>query len=254
MNLLGIAKKQFEQLTRTHIYRSLPRGIDLVKDIANALPMFQPEIFFDVGANVGQSATLYLDQYPTLQVYCFEPVDDTFRQLEKNLAGHKHIECYSLALGSSTFTGKMVLEGSSDRFFLLEQSNEAVKNDDVVFETVNVIALDEFCQTKRIEHISILKIDAEGGDLDVLKGAVKMLSGQKIDLVQVEAAMNPRNSRHISLEILKAFLESHRYFLFGIYEQVNEWLSNEPHLRRTNLVFISQRMIEMNTRTNPPGA
>jgi len=35
-------------------------------------------------------------------------------------------------------------------------------------------------------------------------------------------------------------LESKNYYLFGIYEQVEEWRTSEPHLRRTNLVFISE--------------
>ena len=137
----------------------------------------------------------------------------------------------------------MALQGSSDMFFLLGQSKESPINKDVPTESVDIVTLDEFCRTKRIDHINYLKIDTEGGDLEVLKGAVGMLTEQRIDLVQVEAGMNPTNSRHVSLESLKAFMESHMYFLFGVYEQENEWLTREPHLRRTNPVFISQQMI-----------
>lgn len=66
-----------------------------------------------------------------------------------------------------------------------------------------------------------------------------MLTDQRIDLVEVEAGMNASDHRHISFEFLKEFLVSHRYYLFGIYEQVEEWSTGEPHLRRANLVFIS---------------
>jgi len=90
--------------------------------------------------------------------------------------------------------------------------------------------------------------------MEVLKGAVNMLTWQKIDLVQVEAGMNPRNRRHVPFESLKAFLESYEYFIFGIYEQVHEWPTGEPHLRRTDTIFISQRLIEMNRKSTGPSA
>jgi hypothetical protein len=76
-----------------------------------------------------------------------------------------------------------------------------------------------------------------------------MLTEQRIDLVEVEAGMNPSNIWHVPFEALKDFLESHMYFLFGIYEQENGlWASREPHLRRTNPIFISHHMIEMNRK------
>ena len=73
-----------------------------------------------------------------------------------------------------------------------------------------------------------------------------MLTEQRIDLVQVEAGMNNSNKRHVPFETLKDYLQSHGYFLFGVYEQVSEWPTKEPHLRRTNLAFISRRLIEAN--------
>lgn len=70
-----------------------------------------------------------------------------------------------------------------------------------------------------------------------------MLNEQRIDFVEVEAGMNAGNKRHVPFETLKEYLESKNYLLFGIYEQVHEWPTNEPHLRRTNAVYLSRRMI-----------
>jgi hypothetical protein len=104
--------------------------------------------------------------------------------------------------------------------------------------------IDAFSKKNKIERIDFLKIDTEGGDLDVLKGAENMLKSQKIDFVQVEAGMNPDNNHHVPFECLKSFLEKYNYYLFGIYDQVNEWPSEEPHLRRTNSVFVSRKIIK----------
>jgi hypothetical protein len=43
---------------------------------------------------------------------------------------------------------------------------------------------------------------------------------------------------------MKAFLETMDYRLFAIYEQMYEWPSGEPQLRRVNAVFISRTVIE----------
>jgi FkbM family methyltransferase len=247
MNLSSMVKQLIEQLIGIHIYRSLPHGIDPIQDIVNSLPRYRADIVFDIGANVGQSSKFYLTKFPNSHIYCFEPVSDTFRQLQNNLEGNKRVDCYQLAFGSAKGRGKMVLQGEFDTFFLLNQSKESSINSNVLTESVDVVTLDEFCHMKGIDRISYLKIDTEGGDLEVLKGAVNMLTEQRIDCVQVEAGMNSSNNRHVPLELLKEFLESHRYFLFGIYEQMSEWYMNgKPHLRWTNLLFISYNMIEIN--------
>jgi FkbM family methyltransferase len=227
----------------------LPRGIDFVQDITASFPMYRVDIVFDVGAYDGDTSKIYLARFPSSHIYCFEPVGDTFHHLQENFKGNARVDCYKLALGSSKSKGKMVLQGSPDSFFLLGQSKESPMNNSVATESVDIVTLDEFCHNKRIDHINYLKIDTEGGDLDVLKGGVKMLTEQRIDLVEVEAGMNPSNTWHVPFEALKEFLESHRYFLFGIYEQVNEWPTREPHLRRTNPIFISHHMIEMNRKS-----
>jgi|WetSurMetagenome_2_1015567.scaffolds.fasta_scaffold00064_40 FkbM family methyltransferase len=247
MSIKSELKKLAEKITDTRIYRvrELPRGIDFIQDIANAMPMYRVQIVFDVGANVGQSTHIYLARFPESGIYCFEPVDDTFRRLQDNMKGNARVYCHRLALGSSNRKGEMALQGKSDMYFLLDQSKAPLMNNDVKTESVNIVTLDEFCSANGIDRINYLKIDTEGGDLEILKGSVNMLSEQKIDFVEVEAGMNPGNDRHVPFESLKGFLESHEYFIFGIYEQINEWPTRKPHLRRTNPLFISRRIIEM---------
>lgn len=243
MSLIHGIRKFVEQLTNTRIYRRLPHGVDCVQDISHFLPNYQVKTVFDVGANVGQSMEKYLTQFPHAKIHCFEPTGSTFKQLLENVNNNVRVNCYQVALSSSESKGKMVIQGSNDMFYLLDESKPNAA-EEMVTETVDVLTMDQFCQSHQIEQISYLKIDTEGGDLEVLKGAVDLLSAQKIDFVEVEAGMSPINDRHVAFEELKSFLESHNYYLFGIYEQVNEWPTNKPNLRRTNPVFISQQLID----------
>ena len=245
MSLLGKLRRAAEKLTGTHIYREIPRGLDFAQDIQHALPHFRARVIFDVGANVGQSATLLSAEFPESQIYSFEPSADTYEQLQRNFQHHDRVHCIQMALGSAKKTAKLALDGSSDRSFLVTESSQTdQQNTDS--ETVQVDTLDSYCSANKIDRISFLKIDTEGGDLDVLKGATNLLTEHRVDIVEVEAGMNPKNDRHVSFETLKEFLESHGYYLFGIYEQVNEWPKRAPNLRRTNPIFLSQPIIDQN--------
>lgn len=53
-------------------------------------------------------------------------------------------------------------------------------------ETITITTVDEYCETHHIDHIHYLKIDAQGHDVAVLRGAARMLEAGKIDFIQVE--------------------------------------------------------------------
>jgi len=253
MNLRGSVKRLGERLTDTHIYRVLPRGVELAADVARFLPAFRAELILDIGANIGQSAREYLQCFPAAEIHCLEPVRSTFEQLRAAVGGQAHVHLHQLALGARSGAGRMVLQGSHDMHFLLDEA-AAAADSALPTESVAVLTLDDFCRQRHLERISLAKIDTEGRDLDVLTGAREWLTAQRIDLVQVEAGMNPENRRHVPLEALKARLESHGYRLFGLYEQVEEWPQQAPHLRRANAVFVSRRTIELNTPASADAA
>jgi FkbM family methyltransferase len=250
-------KRALEKLAGARIFRTLPRGVDLFNDIKDHLPQAKIATIFDVGANVGQSAEEFLKNFPAAEIYCFEPVEQTYRQLETELQNYPNVHTFQYALGAEEGPRKMLLEGTPDMFRLQtagtrpRRLREAASAKSPTLEIVSLHMLDRFCQGNEISHIDLLKIDTEGGDLDVLRGAEAMIRSQEIDIIQVEAGMNSRNRRHVGFQYFVEFMEERGYFLFGIYEQMNEWIIGAPNLRRTNPVFISKRIIEASTATSP---
>ena len=175
---MGINRKikmLFENITGTRIYRNLPRGVDVFYDINVCLPNFHPEIVFDVGANTGQSAQRYLSEFPGSKIYCFEPVASTYRMLKSNMRVHSNVLTYMMAFGAAEGKGRMALEGSSDMFFLINSKTEVPVNGNLLVDEVAMETLDGFCLEHCIMHIDYLKIDTEGGDMDVLRGAQKSI-------------------------------------------------------------------------------
>lgn len=220
------------------------RGIDIGRDVRRALPGYKPRVVFDIGANTGQSAKYFLGCFQGARVLCFEPVQETYLQLCKNLSGEKRASCYRIALGATNRLGLMRIDGTSDLHRLIDEKESMDGRHGHRTELVPVGTLDDFCQSNNVEQIGYLKIDTEGGDFEVLMGAGQMLAENRIDLVQVEAGMNPTNEYHVAFESFKANLERNGYLLFGIYEQVLEWARREPALRRANPVFISRKMVD----------
>lgn len=208
-------------------YRALvtpKRGADLCVDLARIL---KPVTIFDVGANIGQSAAKFRRRFPKASIHCFEPSAGSARRIRARRLGN--VKVHEIALGSSAGTGALVRGHDPAIFHIADEGDE----------TIAIDTIDAFCETHRIDRIDFLKIDTEGHDLEVLRGAAAMLGAWRIMAVQVEAGMNPENSFHISFETLKAFLEGYGYRLFGFYDQVNEWPTRQPHLRRANPLFIS---------------
>jgi FkbM family methyltransferase len=237
-----------EKLTGILIYAKPPHGLDPFFDIKSNLPKVRISTVFDVGANIGQSATEFAKHYPASQIYCFEPVQETFGRLQKDLGGRPNIHTFNFGLGARSAQRKMVLEGMHQMYHLQPEDGEAVVAEDSArVEQVSLETLDEFCERQGIAHIDFLKIDTEGNDLDVLTGADDMLRRQEVDIVQVEAGMNQRNRHHVRFELFMEFMEQRGFYLFGIYEQRVEWLSRAPNLRRTNPIFISDRVVSSNT-------
>jgi FkbM family methyltransferase len=223
---------------------SAPQGIDVSFDIAAFFPRYRADTVFDVGANVGQSASMFLSWFPQARIYSFEPVRSTYAQLQANMRQHPNVHCFNLAFGASQGQGQMVLQGKPDMFFLSTNPAQAPTRGAQEVEEVEIATLDEFCRLQAISHIGYLKIDTEGGDFKVLLGAEALLAGQHVDIIEVEAGMSVDNTRHVPFEQLKDHLQKRGYALFGIYEQTYEWPTNQPHLRRVNPVFIARHMID----------
>lgn len=194
------------------------------------------ETIFDVGANVGGSASHYLDVYSPSRLYCFEPVTQTFERLDERFEDDDRVQCFPCGFSSDPGTGTMVLEGDSDQYRLLGGGDRKPSGQT---ERVEVETIDRFCEQEAVKSVDLLKVDTEGHDLSVLRGAERMLSERRLKLVQTEVAMSPLNELHVPLEQVKEFMESKSYYLFGLYEQVGEWPLGSPVLRRTNAVFLA---------------
>lgn len=121
----------------------------------------------DVGGSVGLYAS-YWSKY-CRNVYSFEPSSIVYKQLKKTSKKFKNIKCQKLAI--SNFKGKSFIYLDPKR---LSENTIKPKN----FWPKEKISLNTLDNLK-IKNVCFIKIDTEGNEMNVLKGAIKMIKKYK---------------------------------------------------------------------------
>ncbi len=215
---------------------------DKFLDFAAFLPEATIDVVFDIGANVGQSTRQFRRRFPEARIWAFEPVPAAFGELKQAVGDDPRTRTVPAAFGAQPGKGFITADGTRPVNHLVEESAG------VNVEPVRIMTGDAFCEARNIERINFAKIDTEGHDLEVLKGFDGMLRDHRLDLVQVEAAMTPRQPQHVPLNAFQEHLQPLGYFLFRIYDQISRRHPGGPELALVNAVFVSDPVINQNTR------
>jgi len=221
---------------KCRIYRnSLPRGTDFFADIQRHFGAHNVRTVFDVGANVGQSAEEYARAFPNAKIYSFEPVTATFQQLIKNTAKLSQVRAFKVGFGDAN---------SSAEIYVSELSVlSSIKNcSGTEKETVSIRRVDDFASENSISEIDFMKIDTEGYECEVLRGAQGMLNAQRVKILYIESAPDQADARFVPFAELMALMNAFGYKLFGIYGQQPCW-NGDRNIYYFNSVFISEALV-----------
>jgi FkbM family methyltransferase len=183
----------------------LLNGEALVQRMALSVP--EP-VIFDVGAHYGEwseSLLRSVGYVPTL--YAFEPSTHSAAHARAVIGDRGRVQV--LALSDAPGHGELLIvhegAGSNSVVPFTDSHRASGQSEPITFTTV-----DDFCTLNGLESIRLLKVDAEGHDLAVIRGAGGMLGTQAIDLIQFEY-----NHRWIDARVflLDAFelLQGHGY-------------------------------------------
>ncbi len=150
-------------------------------------------IILDVGANVGKWSTLVSAQFPSSQIYAFEPSLETFLELEANLKDHKNVKVFNFGLGEQNSTEVLYYDEAKSGKASLSKRN--LKHLNIMFdetESITIKRLDSFITELSVTP-NLLKIDVEGHELSVLKGLGNYIN--KLEIIQFEFGGTDIDSR-----------------------------------------------------------
>ena len=186
------------RVTRGSLRRA---GFDIVRYDAERFPELRriqmirerrASLVLDVGANTGPFARGLRDAGYSGRIVSFEPQSSAYSELAAASADDLRWECRRVALGDRSGQAELHLAGNSSSSSLLDMSPQhlasAPESRFVGDEVVPVASLDSL----RHELIQpsdrvYLKVDVQGLELEVLRGAVETL--RQVVLVEAELSL-----------------------------------------------------------------
>jgi FkbM family methyltransferase len=146
---------------------------------------FEPRVFFDIGSSNSGWSLQMADLFPTARYHLFEPLVDHKAVYRENTAHILQVrpdfQLHKVAVGAVEGTVKMgVDESGYGASTLVTQSNAAFPE----LVAVPMRRLDTIASEQNLPRPDVLKIDVQGGELDVLRGAGSLLD--TVQLIQAE--------------------------------------------------------------------
>jgi len=130
-------------------------------------------IIFDVGANKGDYSLECVKFVKNAEIYAFEPSKKAFEMLKKNLRCSK-VKSHNFGFGEKEKNVSLFYDNEGTA--LASIYNRKLDYRKIYFtkkEKIKIKTIDSFCKENSIDKIDLLKIDVEGNELNVLKGAKK---------------------------------------------------------------------------------
>ncbi len=211
-------------------------GINFYDDVRTILGG-DPRVIFDVGANVGQTARRYAGYFPTARIHSFEPFPESYQKLAQTAAKFgDRVIAHPFGLGETTQTQTMYIAPKSVMNSMLPPAADAQTawKDQVRETSVEIQRLDAFVAANAIPHIDLLKIDTEGFEMQVLRGAGDLLAPATIRMVLVEIQFGSVYEGQTNVSALLDFMAGHGYRLVDLYDKFRK---TDPALLHCNILF-----------------
>jgi FkbM family methyltransferase len=179
---------------------------------------------FDVGAYHGEWTATYRRLFPAAHIFAFEPFPDSRNIVENAFKGQSAVTVCAAALGDvpgerSFYANRAAATNSLLRVDARTDaslvSHELLKLQSELL--VPVLTIDQFCQEHGIDRLNLLKIDVQGAETLVLRGAADMLHRRAIDLIYTELQiMHHYEGQSYYFDVCD-YLHRSGYDLYGLY-------------------------------------
>jgi len=196
------------------------------------------DTFVDIGANIGSYTILASSQVKANSI-SIEPLQETFKKLIDNILINKveqNVKAFNIGLGSEI--GKIHFTQSLDTINHVA-TKEEIDTIEVKIDTLDNLLMNEQCP-------SLIKIDVEGYENEVINGAEKTLENQSLKAIIIE--LNGSGSRYgyddenIHLKLLQYGFKPYCYNPKGKELKALKTFGNHNTLYLRDVNFIEERI------------
>lgn len=213
-------------------------GLHEFQDMAFLLHFLRPDDkFVDIGANVGSYTILGASEIEA-QTTSFEPIPDTFKILESNILINRindRVTALNIGLGATKGTLEFTKSQGPVNHVATENEKDTISVPVEVFD--NII---------NIDHPTLIKIDVEGFETEVLKGMSMALANDNLKAIIIELNGSGKRYGYDDAQIHKKLLSNgfnpFRYDPFNrkLYQLENHGSENTIYIK--DLMFIQNRI------------
>lgn len=180
---------------------------------------YKIDLVFDVGANIGQYATHLRTLGYRGRVVSFEPLTSAYRLLVSLANKDPLWETVNIALGDQDGKTEINIANNSQSSSILDMlpshTNSAPESAYVGKEEINIRKIDTIIdEYRRSDNKLYLKIDAQGYEKTVIKGAINSLD--KITGIQLEVSLIPLYKGEALLADMIDYMSTQGYTLMSL--------------------------------------
>ena len=189
---------------------------------------FNPKVIFDIGAYKGDWTKMCLKIFPKSKFYLFEPQDYLSKFL--NSFKNKNIVYENILFGDK--------DDKEVKFYQFKTSSSVLKfGENIPSIKKRTTSLDNYIKENKIKTIDILKVDVQGYELNVLKGAISSLRIIEILIIEV-SFLEIYEKSPLAVKIIE-FLDKNNFQIFDIVDFKYRPLDN--NLFQVDMFFINKK-------------
>jgi FkbM family methyltransferase len=199
-------------------------------------------VIFDIGANIGEYTSSVIDHFPDSQIYCFEPNKNNNIVLVERFSNFSNVKVINLAFGNENKDSNLYSDYDGSPLGSLTKRN--LQHLNINFnhtEQIKIMKLDDWVKINNVQP-TILKMDVEGHEFDILKGGIETIKRAKI--VQFEFGGANIDTRTYFLDFFMYFRELN----FEIYiikpsgvNLISEYHEKCEFFSTTNFIAVSKK-------------
>ena len=195
--ILGV--KSLSELSRLRSCSKEPGTVSFFTELIGS-----NAVYYDIGANVGAYSLIAGMQNPNTRVFCFEPSASTFASLVSNIRRNgvtENVFAFPIAFDEATKVTQLY-QSSTSPGAAEHAIGEAIdyKGKEFVPNAVQaslVYTLDEFIDCFELPVPTHLKIDVDGIELRILRGAINLLQNKRLRKVMLEVKDGSQSEQSI---------------------------------------------------------
>ena len=205
-------------------------------------------VCFDIGAHHGETIKDLREYFKTPIIYAFEPDPINYNILNKSVHGMSNVYIVNKGIGSAigqypfysnqlSHTNSFLKVNETSKDHIRLQKMTAHERKDLFTKEYNreilldMTTLDAYCNENNIQHIDFLKIDAQGFEIECLKGCSSMLS--KVKILKCELSFFDFYEKSNTFYDLENLIKLYNFSLYSI-----PFVSQNPQNGRTDWVEV----------------